>query len=42
MLWGEDFHSPYEEMRHIINEVTAGLPAFCLEIVAMTQARRTV
>jgi hypothetical protein len=29
-------------MRHIIDEVTAGLLAFCLEIVAMTEARGTV
>ncbi len=40
--WGEDFHPPYEEMRHIIDEVTAGLLAFCLQIAAMTEARRTV
>jgi hypothetical protein len=29
-------------MRHIIDEVTAGLLAFCLQIAAMTEARRTV
>jgi carboxypeptidase T len=40
--WGEDFHPPYEEMRHIIDEVTAGLLAFCLQIAAMTEARGTV
>jgi len=40
--WGEDFHPPYEEMQHIIDEVTAGLLAFCLQIAAMTEARRTV
>jgi hypothetical protein len=40
--WGEDFHPPYEEMRRIIDEVTAGLLAFCLQIAAMTEARRTV
>jgi hypothetical protein len=28
-------------MRHIIDEVTAGLFAFCLKIVAMTEARGT-
>jgi carboxypeptidase T len=40
--WGEDFHPAYDEMRHVIDEVTAGLLAFCLEIVARTQARNTV
>ena len=40
--WGEDFHPAYDEMRHIIDEVTAGLLAFCLEIAAMTKARNTV
>jgi hypothetical protein len=40
--WGEDFHPAYDEMRHIIDEVTAGLPAFCLEIAAMIEARKTV
>jgi murein tripeptide amidase MpaA len=40
--WGEDFQPRYEEMRHIIDEVTAGLLAFCLEVVAMTLFQRTV
>jgi murein tripeptide amidase MpaA len=40
--WGEDFHPRYEEMRHIIDEVTAGLLAFCLEVVAMTRIQATV
>jgi hypothetical protein len=40
--WGDDFQPPYEEMRHIIDEVTAGLLAFCLEIAALTEARGTV
>lgn len=39
--WGEDFHPPYQEMRHIIDEVTAGLLTFCLEIVAMIRAQGT-
>jgi murein tripeptide amidase MpaA len=42
MEWGEDFHPAYDEMRLIIDEVTAGLLAFCLKIVAMTRARSTV
>ncbi len=37
--WGAEFQPPYKEMRHIIDEITAGLLAFCLDIVAMTQAR---
>jgi carboxypeptidase T len=40
--WGVDFQPCYQEMQHIIDEVTAGLLAFCLEIVAMTEARRPV
>lgn len=42
MEWGEDFHPAYDEMRHIIEEVTAGLLAFCLQIVAVTKAGRAV
>jgi murein tripeptide amidase MpaA len=42
MEWGEDFHPAYDEMRHITEEVTAGLLAFCLQIAAMTQAGKTV
>jgi carboxypeptidase T len=42
MEWGEDFHPAYDEMRLIIDEVTAGLLAFCLEIAAMTGAGKTV
>jgi murein tripeptide amidase MpaA len=30
--WGDQFHPPYAEMSHIIDEVTAGLLAFCLKI----------
>jgi carboxypeptidase T len=40
--WGTQFQPPYQEMRHIIDEITAGLLAFCLEIVAMTRAQRPV
>ena len=40
--WGEDFQPPYQEMRHIIDEVTAGLLAFCLAVVAMNENRGTV
>lgn len=42
--WGDastGFHPHYHEMRHIIDEITAGLLAFCLQIVAMTKARAT-
>jgi carboxypeptidase T len=40
--WGDTYyHPPYDQMRHIIDEVTAGLLAFCLKVVAMTQARAT-
>jgi murein tripeptide amidase MpaA len=39
--WGTEFQPPYQEMRHIIDEVTAGLLAFCLEIVAMPRAQTT-
>jgi carboxypeptidase T len=38
--WGDEFQPPYKEMRKIIGEITAGLLAFCLEIVRMTQAHR--
>jgi hypothetical protein len=41
MEWGEDFHPAYDEMRNIIDEVTAGLLAFCLQIVAMSEAGKT-
>jgi murein tripeptide amidase MpaA len=38
--WGDtEYHPPYDEMRRIIDEVTAGLLAFCLKIIAMTEAR---
>jgi hypothetical protein len=37
--WGDQFQPPWPEMQHIIDEVTAGLVAFCLEAVAMTEAR---
>jgi hypothetical protein len=40
--WGTEFQPPWEEMRHIIDEVTAGLLAFCLEIVAITRAQQRV
>jgi carboxypeptidase T len=33
--WGAEFQPAYVEMRHIIDEITAGLLAFCLEIVGM-------
>jgi carboxypeptidase T len=39
--WGTAFQPPYQEMRHIIDEVTAGLLAFCLEIVATPRAQTT-
>jgi hypothetical protein len=32
--WGTEPQPPYQDMRQIIKEVTAGLLAFCLEIVA--------
>jgi carboxypeptidase T len=35
--WGTEPQPPYRDMRQIIKEVTAGLLAFCLEIVARTQ-----
>jgi murein tripeptide amidase MpaA len=37
--WGEQFQPPYVEMQHIIDETTAGLLAFCLEIANLSQAR---
>ena len=40
--WGEDFHPPYPEMRLIIDEITAGLVAFCLEVVALTRIQGAV
>jgi murein tripeptide amidase MpaA len=40
--WGDEFHPPYAEMQHIIDETTAGLLAFCLEIANLSQARSTV
>lgn len=39
--WGTQFQPPCEEMRHIIDEVTAGLLAFCLEIVAINRTPQT-
>lgn len=39
--WGEDFHPPYPQMRPIIDEVTAGLLAFCLKIVATIPTQKT-
>ncbi len=39
--WGAEFQPPYAEMQKIIGEITAGLLAFCLEIVGMIQARKT-
>jgi carboxypeptidase T len=40
--WGTQFQPPWQEMRQIIDEVTAGLLAFCLEIVALTRTQQTV
>jgi murein tripeptide amidase MpaA len=36
--WGTQFQPPWQEMRNIIDEITAGLLAFCLEIVARSRA----
>ena len=36
------FIPAYDEMRPIIDEITAGLLAFCLEIAATAEARKTV
>jgi murein tripeptide amidase MpaA len=36
--WGEVFQPPYVEMQHIIDETTAGLLAFCLEIAKLSQS----
>jgi carboxypeptidase T len=38
--WGTTYHPPYAEMHHIIDEATAGLLAFCLEIANLPQSRR--
>jgi carboxypeptidase T len=40
--WGTEFQPLWDEMRQIIDEVTAGLLAFCLEIVAITRAQQRV
>ena len=40
--WGTTYQPPWQEMRQIIDEVTAGLLAFCLEIVATIRGQRTV
>jgi carboxypeptidase T len=40
--WGEDFHPGLRRMRPIIDEITAGLLAFCLEIAATAGARKAV
>jgi carboxypeptidase T len=37
--WGTQFQPPWHEMRHIIDEVTAGLLAFCLQLAKTDQAR---
>jgi hypothetical protein len=37
--WGKTFQPPYPEMRCIIDDVTAGLLAFCLQVVKAGQAR---
>jgi len=37
--WGAVYQPPYAEMQHIIDETTAGLLAFCLEIVNLSRAR---
>jgi hypothetical protein len=34
-----EFQAPWEEMRRIIDDVAAGLLAFCLEAVVMTRAQ---
>jgi hypothetical protein len=40
--WGSDsFHPPWKEMQPIIEEVTAGLLTFCLQIVARIPAQTT-
>src|SRR5260370_31893206 len=35
LRWGEDFHPPSEEMRHLTDEVTPRLPPLCLQIPAV-------
>jgi carboxypeptidase T len=37
--WGKQFQPPWHQMRHIIDEVTAGLLAFCLQLAKTDQAR---
>jgi carboxypeptidase T len=37
--WGKQFQPPYAEMRRIIDEVTAGLLAFCLQVAKTDQTR---
>ena len=39
--WGPSFSPSTPEMRQIVDDVAAGLVAFCLEIVRMTQDRAT-
>jgi carboxypeptidase T len=39
--WGKSYHPLYSEMRPIIDETTAGLLAFCLEIANLSQAHST-
>lgn len=34
--WGEQYHPQYVEMAHIIDEVTAGLLAFCLKVANLS------
>jgi carboxypeptidase T len=40
--WGTEPQPPYQEMRQIIDEVTAGLLAFCLKIVATIRTQGLV
>jgi carboxypeptidase T len=39
--WGKSYHPCYAEMRNVIEEATAGLLAFCLEIANLPQAHST-
>ena len=36
--WGDQYHPLYAEMAHIIDEVTAGLLAFCLKVADLPQS----
>jgi murein tripeptide amidase MpaA len=38
--WGRTFQPPYPEMRHIIDDITAGLLAFCLQVIKTPGTRR--